>query len=265
MLSASPWVAGFAALFLWWFSTGAILCRVRLADRAGGDAHIWSVLLGLPVLGLGVWGLLATASDPSVTGAYAAFGASLLVWGWIELAFLSGQITGPNRSVLPPGRPEWERFLRACGTIAYHELALIGIVLLLMSQVWGSANHVGLWTFVVLFLARISAKLNLFYGVPKINTEFLPSTLRHLPSHFRHRRMNAVFPVSVIGLAAASWWWLARIADATGAGETVGYALLAAITLLALLEHLFMVLPLPDEKLWRWMLPAAPKPTQKTL
>jgi hypothetical protein len=39
----------------------------------------------------------------------------------------------------------------------------------------------------------------------------------------------------------------------------VGFALLAAITALALLEHWLMVLPLPDEKLWRWMLPA-PKP-----
>jgi hypothetical protein len=38
----------------------------------------------------------------------------------------------------------------------------------------------------------------------------------------------------------------------------VGFALLTAMTALALLEHWLMVLPLPDEKLWRWMLPAAP-------
>jgi hypothetical protein len=32
--------------------------------------------------------------------------------------------------------------------------------------------------------------------------------------------------------------------------------------LLALLEHWFMVLPLPDKKLWRWMIdPPAPKTT----
>jgi hypothetical protein len=30
--------------------------------------------------------------------------------------------------------------------------------------------------------------------------------------------------------------------------------------LLALLEHWFMVLPLPDEKLWRWMMPDAKPP-----
>ena len=48
----------------------------------------------------------------------------------------------------------------------------------------------------------------------------------------------------------------ASSAAAETAAASAGYALLAAMTALALLEHLFMVLPLPDEKLWRWMLPA---------
>ncbi|MEM8537955.1 MAG: DUF3623 family protein, partial [Pseudomonadota bacterium] len=49
------------------------------------------------------------------------------------------------------------------------------------------------------------------------------------------------------------------------AGDAAGFALLAAITALALLEHWLMVLPLPDAKLWRWMLPAPKQsPTQKT-
>jgi hypothetical protein len=39
---------------------------------------------------------------------------------------------------------------------------------------------------------------------------------------------------------------------------------LSALTALALLEHWFMVLPLPDEKLWRWMLPERPQPAQAT-
>jgi putative photosynthetic complex assembly protein 2 len=114
----------------------------------------------------------------------------------------------------------------------------------------------GLYTFLVLFLARISAKLNLFYGVRKINTEFLPQPLAHLPSHFRIARLNWVFPISITGLTAATWFWLERLAAAATPAEVAGYALLAALTALALLEHWLMVLPLPDEKLWRWMLPA---------
>ena len=42
----NPWIAALLALFLWWFSTGAILWRVRHADRPGGTAHLLSVLLG---------------------------------------------------------------------------------------------------------------------------------------------------------------------------------------------------------------------------
>ena len=42
-------------------------------------------------------------------------------------------------------------------------------------------------------------------------------------------------------------------------GAFVGHVLLTTLTILALLEHGFMVLPLPDQKLWRWMLPAGGK------
>jgi hypothetical protein len=45
--------------------------------------------------------------------------------------------------------------------------------------------------------------------------------------------------------------------DAGTPGEAVGFALIFAITMLAILEHWLMVLPLPDAKLWRWMLPAS--------
>ena len=51
---ASPWIAAFFALFIWRVSTGAILWVVKNADARGRDAHIWSVLFGLPMLGLGV-------------------------------------------------------------------------------------------------------------------------------------------------------------------------------------------------------------------
>ena len=33
-----PWIAALMALFVWWFSTGAILCLVRCADGRGPRA-----------------------------------------------------------------------------------------------------------------------------------------------------------------------------------------------------------------------------------
>ena len=85
----------------------------------------------------------------------------------------------------------------------------------------------------------------------------LPAQLGHLASHMRIRRLNWMFPASVTVLTFAAGCWIARAAET----ERAGFALLAAITLLALIEHWLMVLPLPDEKLWRWAMPA---PNQDT-
>ncbi|MEM9433365.1 MAG: putative photosynthetic complex assembly protein PuhE [Pseudomonadota bacterium] len=256
---ANPWIAALLALFLWWFSTGVILVAVRVADQK--HTQVQATLFALPILILGCLGLWLSLDQ--VTPAYAllAFLSAVAIWGWIEMAFLLGVITGPNRSECPEGVPGWERFIRAWGTIAYHEIALVAGLLAFGFVSFGAENSFGFWTFAVLFFARISAKLNLFLGVPQINTEFLPDRLSHLPSHFRKARINWLFPVSVTALSFAVACWLERIYASSLSGDVTGFALLAALTALALFEHWMMVLPLPDEKLWRWMLPAAKNKT----
>ncbi|MDO9525952.1 MAG: DUF3623 family protein, partial [Gemmobacter sp.] len=88
--------------------------------------------------------------------------------------------------------------------------------------------------------------------------------LAHLASHFRISKITVFFPVSVSVLTAMSALLLERAINADHPGMSVGYALLTCLCLLALLEHWFMVLPLPDEKLWRWMMPAAKaRPTDR--
>ena len=252
----NSWTAAVITLFLWWFSTGVILWRVRHADRAGGAAHGLSVLLGLPLLIAGVAGLALTRDAATIWGTYAAFLSALALWGWIELAFLSGIITGPNRQPCPPFARGWDRFWRAATTILWHEALLVAALGLLVLAMRGADNAIGLWTFAVLFFARLSAKLNLFFGVPRIHTEFLPRPLSHLASHFRHAGMNWLFPISVSLLTFATGCWLERAYSAPTDAARVGHILLATLTGLALLEHWFMILPLPDQKLWRWMLPA---------
>ncbi|MEM0936405.1 MAG: putative photosynthetic complex assembly protein PuhE [Pseudomonadota bacterium] len=264
------WIAALTAVFAWWFATGAILAVVKRADAGGRRSHIWAVLLALPLLVLGAGLYVDTLVRTEVGAVYAAFFAALMIWGWIEMAFLCGVITGPNRLATPAGTPEWERFVRAWGAVAHHEMLLL-LALIVMG--WaalvvsagvdgggqdGTAeaiNPFGFWTFALLFGARISAKLNLFYGVPRINTDFLPEALAHLPTHFRVRRINWVFPVSVLGLALTCLYLFEHLAAQTAPHAIAGFALLSAIAALALIEHLLMVIPLPDAKLWRWMLP----------
>jgi putative photosynthetic complex assembly protein 2 len=259
----SPWMAAALTLFVWWFSTGIILWRVRVADNGRASDHMNSVIIGLPFLVLGMVAAVVSLPDLSARGIYTAFFAALAIWGWIELAFLSGVITGPNRSPCPTHAPQNDRFWRAVGTIAWHEALLVASVLALGLLSVTAANPFAFGTFALLFLARLSAKLNLFFGVPRINTQFLPRPLSHLSSHFRIGPVTPFFPMSVSLLTVASALLMERAINVTTPGMDVGYALLTCLCLLAVLEHWFMVLPLPDEKLWRWMIPAA-KPLSLT-
>lgn len=254
----SPWIASFLAIFVWWFSTGAILLAVRRADRSG--KHRLTVFCALPLLAFGVGAVILSLPDASVFGAYLGFAGALAIWGWVELAFLAGVITGPMRDECLPGLSGKDRFNRAFATVAYHELALtVGLVGLVFASN-GAPNRMAMATYLVLFLARIFAKLNLYFGVPRINTEFVPDQLAHLKSYFRRGPVTLAFPVAITVLTALLAVCAERLWSAQSDVTVVGFALLTALAALALLEHWLMVVPLPDAKLWRWMLPA-----QKTM
>jgi putative photosynthetic complex assembly protein 2 len=250
-----PWIAALIALFAWWFSTGAILAVVKRADGGGRKSHLWAVLLALPVLVLGAGLFVDTLHRTEPFAVFAAFLAALMIWGWIEMAFLCGIVTGPNRALTPEGVSGWERFRRAWWAVAWHELLLLAALVAMGWAAQGAANPFGFVTFAVLFGARVSAKLNLFWGVPRINTEFLPEAIAYLPTHFRVGRPNAIYPLTVAALAGATALLLREIGAADAAHAALGWTLAAAIAGLALIEHLLMVVPLPDQKLWRWMLP----------
>jgi putative photosynthetic complex assembly protein 2 len=254
----NPWIIALSAIFLWWASTGLILWRVRKADLGGPDDHLWSVLLGLPLLVGGIAGAHTSASTLTVGAVYLSFLSALAFWGWIELAFLSGIVTGPHRKPCPPDAKLPERIWRAVGSILWHEFALLAGLLALTHLTLNAPNPFSALTFATLFFARVSAKLNLFLGAPRINIEFLPKPLAHIASHFRQARATALLPLSIAALALATGWWAAQAANATEDASFIGYLLLSVLTALALIEHLFMVVPIPDQKLWRWMLPEAP-------
>lgn len=250
-------LAALVALAVWWSSTGAILLAVRRADRAGGIAHGMTAACAVPLLALGV-ALVATSAEGAGLGhVYAAFLGALAVWGWIELAFLLGIVTGPERRPAPAGLRGWPRFTRALGTVAHHELALLAGLALVAALTHDTANQVAVWTYGILFAARILAKLNLFLGVPRINTTFLPRRLSHLASHFRRAPTTPFYALTVAALAGLTAWLGTGLLVASTLPEAVAAALLTALAALALVEHALMVLPLPDERLWRWMLPDA--------
>ena len=97
----SPWIAALVAIFTWWFFTGVILLIVRTCDIGKEVAHSRSVFLSIPFAALGVAGFVISAQELTTTNVYIAFISALLVWGWIELAFLAGIVTGPERTACP--------------------------------------------------------------------------------------------------------------------------------------------------------------------
>lgn len=253
-LMTAPWIAALFALFVWWFSTGVILLAVRRADRAGG--HRMLAITGLPFLVVGVAMVGASLQRSDLTGVYQGFLGAIAIWGWIELVFLAGVITGPMRDPALPGQTGQAKFMRAFAALAYHELLLVAGLFGLALASDGADNRMALATYMVLFLARICAKLNLFYGVPRINTEFVPAKLDHLKSYFTRGPITIAFPIAITVLTSLLAVCAERLWSAPTDAHIVGYALLTALTALALLEHWLMVVPLPDAKLWRWMLPA---------
>jgi putative photosynthetic complex assembly protein 2 len=248
------------AVLVWWFTTGAILYLDGLPVRT----FRWSMGAATMVLGGAVYMLRLSCSDPSVEGAYTAFSCAILIWGWLEMSFLMGFITGPRKTGCPDCAasvarcPGWRRFMHATQAIIYNELATLLAAGGILAATWGTVNRLALWTFLVLWAMRLSAKLNLFLGVPNVGDKFLPEHLQYLKGFFRTRAMNFLFPVSITG-ATIVMVVLAQKYRTAGAGDNfqgVSLALLLSLLGLALLEHWFMVLPLPSEKLWGWAMRA---------
>jgi putative photosynthetic complex assembly protein 2 len=98
---------------------------------------------------------------------------------------------------------------------------------------------------------RLSAKFNIFAGVPHLSTEMMPEHMRYLASYFRIGRARGVFVVSVIGIAVLAAWLGAAALRAEG-GLATGYALAFALVVLAFIEHGFLVVPWQDTRLFRW-------------
>lgn len=239
------------AIFIWWFSTGLILWLDRLPDTGVR----WGLVLSSGLAVTALFGLARTAGQDTVTGAYCAFTCTLVLWGWHELTFLSGWLTGPRRHALTPGTQGWPRFVQSLRAILWHELGLLATGLAVLAVTWGGENPVGPATYGVLWAMRLSAKLNLFFGVRNFSEAFLPTHLKYLQSFFRRRRMNAFFPFAV---GAATVVVVLLVIDALqpalAAGLRTGQWLVITLLVLAIVEHWMLVLPLETTALWRWAL-----------
>jgi putative photosynthetic complex assembly protein 2 len=238
------------ATVLWFVATGFVLWLDKL------PSHTWpvSITLASVASGFAMGGIIATAEETSAWAAYVAFACALVLWGWHELSFLMGFVTGPNRNPCPPDARGWRRFRLAAATLIYHEVAMFVCLLVMAAATWGKPNQTATLTFLLLFVMRLSAKFNIFAGVPHLSTEMMPDHMRYLASYFRIAPPRWIFILSVSGIAVLAAW-LADLALSSRGGIATGYALAFALVALAFLEHGFLVVPWQDTAIFRWAMP----------
>ncbi|HQT66916.1 MAG: hypothetical protein B7Z78_01180 [Rhodospirillales bacterium 20-60-12] len=248
---------GLFALFVWWFSTGAIIFLDNLPRKTFKYSMVGATLVLLGCL----WGIQTTSGMTSISSAYWAFFFGLFAWGWQEISFYMGFVTGPRTQSCPEGCSGWAHFGHAIQTSLWHELAIIASACVIVALTWGQPNQVGMWTFMVLWWMHQSAKLNVFLGVRNLNEEFLPEHLQFLKGFLKSKPMNLLFPFSITISMVIATLLFERAAQAHGAFTRTADTFLGTMMALAILEHWFLVIPLPAGKLWQWGL-ASRKPTK---
>jgi putative photosynthetic complex assembly protein 2 len=236
-------------VMLWFFSTALV---VALDHRARGRIAL-ALTGGAACAAVAVIAILAPSTD--AFAAYASFTAAFVIWGWHELSFLTGAVTGPRREPLPENATGWTRFKLSAATVIHHELALATTLIVLLSVTIRQPNVAGTAAFALLFSMRLSTKLNIFAGVPNFASDILPPQLAYLKSYFRKRSAGWVMLVSLAATTGTTVW-LGTNALAADGDAAVTWSLLTGLAVLGLIEHLFLVIPIGDTALWRWAIPA---------
>jgi putative photosynthetic complex assembly protein 2 len=237
---------------IWFVATGLI----AWADNRERATFSTSLMIGSFAGIAGLLVILASSLSAQVWAVYLSFVGALMVWGWHELSFLTGASAGPRRVPSDPSLTGVARFRQAAATVMHHEVALAVTALLLISLSWNATNQIGATVFVLMFAMRLISKINLFVGVPNSTSEMLPDQLAYLKTYFGRSRMTALLVVSIFAIAGATAWFAGlALAAPVGSAQMVGASLLTTLSLLGVLEHLFLALPFRDGMLWGWAYP----------
>ena len=242
------WLALIVSVLLWWLMTGLALMSVH--QPPASRQMIFSLSSVLAVLAL--MGVEANAATPTPMATIAGFAMALFIWAWLELSYLMGYITGPVKQPAVSAMGFSERFTHALGTTIYHELMVVGVVGLVCVLGAGLPNATIQNTLAVLWLMRWSTKLNLFLGVKHFNSEWLPDNMRYITTYLKAGE-NSWFTVFSTILAATCTYFLFFMGQsATDPAAALSLFLIAWLAGLAVLEHVFLMMPMGETALWRW-------------
>ena len=237
------------AVLVWWVSTGILIWLVGRSEPARMAA---AVGLSLIVVGA-TFAVVELRENSSVLGIYAGFLVGIAMWAWHEAMLLFGYISGPRRSDCPTGLNSWERFKVSTQTVIHHEVLIALHAVLIIWLSLAGTNQVAAATFVLLWGMRISAKLLIFFGAPNASHHFLPMHLKYLSTYFNTRRRTRAFPIFLVLTSAVACFLLYNgLIHQAGTVDAIASLLLGTLALLAVFEHIALILPIPDQRLWAW-------------
>ena len=237
------------AAFAWWFSTGLVL----YLNRRPRWTFKWSFAGGTVLFAAALLGLDWSAEATSPSALFCAFSCGLIAWGWQELTFYLGYVTGPRRHPCKPACRGWRHFGHALQISKHHELSILATGLVIGAVTWGQPNKLALWTFLLVMVMHQSARINVFLGVRNVSEEWVPAHMAFLKSFLRQRPMNPFFPVSQVIAGAGEFWLISEAVGApAGSAHMISTTFLASMLGLAIIEHWFLMLPLPLTALWNW-------------
>jgi putative photosynthetic complex assembly protein 2 len=235
---------------LWFVSTGLVaMINHRLRQSLGRALVISGVCA---TLGLAL--IVASSTSVATWAVYASFVGGLLIWSWHEISFLSGAVAGSHRDPCPDGAKGWDRFSAATAALIHHEFALAMTAGLLLSLATFTQNATGAYAFGLLLIFRLSAKLNIYWGVPNMSDELLPKRLEYLKSYFGPKRLALALPISIALIIGWGAYFAFAAFSATSMAAVTNNALLCCLCMLAALEHVFLAIPFRDSALWQWAL-----------
>jgi putative photosynthetic complex assembly protein 2 len=232
-------------ILFWTMFTVVLLVLNRSGKTVSRIALVGSMLT---VFALAHYQLWVVRNDLSVGGIYWAFICAMTIWVWHELAFFSGVITGPWRKACPPNVHGWKRFGYALATHLYHGIAVLVEIFILWWLQREAANWFGLLTFALCWSLLLSAKINVFLGVPNLQVTWFPEHLRYLATFWKKKSYNLFFVFSVVVttiLAIVLWIQANRLAPTDPA---IGVSFLAGLATLGVIEHWMLIIPAPGSR-----------------
>lgn len=232
------------SIFFWWFSTAAI---IYFNFQPAYRAVVFSIALGLMLLSLYV--LYRHRQSETISSAFLTFTAGSLMWAFVEVSFYTGYIVGPQvRPIFTVG-PSLIGFFKAIHRSLYHEALVLGLVGVMIVLLFNAKNRFGAYTFLMYWFMHQSAKLNIFLGVVNTGREFVPDTVADMTQYMTIAHMNWLFPFSITFCTLLVAQLFQRAKEASEPWRRVGFAIIATMALMALLEHWLLVLPL-NQSLW---------------